>query len=75
MDLILQGVPHVACYIDDILITGANQQEQLQNLQEVLDRLDQHNLRIKKAKCEFMKQSVEYLGHAIDSQRPLTMPA
>ena len=26
MDLILQGVPHVACYIDDILITGANQQ-------------------------------------------------
>ena len=25
-DLILQGVPHVACYIDDTLITGANQQ-------------------------------------------------
>ena len=75
MDLILQGVPPVACYIDDILITGANQQEHLQNLRELLDRLNLHNLQITKAKCEFMKQSVEYLGHSIDSQGLHTMPA
>ena len=41
MDVILQGIPHVCCYIDDILITGVNQQEHLQNLEEVLRRLEQ----------------------------------
>lgn len=25
MDTILQGIPHVICYIDDILVTGASQ--------------------------------------------------
>ena len=30
MDTVLQGLPHVACYIDDILITGENDQEHLQ---------------------------------------------
>ena len=38
MDVILQGIPHVCCYIDDILITGVNQQEHLQNLEEILCR-------------------------------------
>ena len=50
MDVILQGIPHVCCYIDDILVTGVNQQEHLQNLEEVLRRLEQNNLRIKKPK-------------------------
>ena len=75
MDQILQGIPHVTCYIDDILITGANEQEHLHNLEEVFRRLDQHNLRIKRAKCEFMKLSVEYLGHSVDSEGLHTLPS
>ena len=39
MDTILQGIPGVKCYIDDILVTGANDQEHLQNLEQVLERL------------------------------------
>ena len=75
MDHILQGIPHVTCYIDDILITGANEQEHLHNLEEVFRRLDQHDLRIKRAKCEFMKLSVDYLGHSIDSEGLHTLPS
>ena len=75
MDVILQGIPHVCCYIDDILITGVNQQEHLQNLEEVLCRLEQNNLRIKKSKCEFFKDSVEYLGHCVDAQGLHTLPS
>ena len=75
MDVILQGIPHVCCYIDDILITGVNQQEHLQNLEEVLRRLEQNNLRIKKSKCEFFKDSVEYLGHCVDAQGLHTLPS
>lgn len=75
MDAILQGIPHVICYIDDILVAGANDVEHLQNLGEVLQRLEQHGLRTKKPKCEFLKPSVDYLGHHIDAQGVPPCPA
>ena len=58
--MILHGIPHVCCYSDDILITRVNHQGHLLNLEEVLSHLEQNNLRIKKSKCEFFKDSVEY---------------
>ena len=75
MDVILQGISHVCCYNDDILITGVNQQEHLQNLEEVLHCLERNNPRIKKSKCEFIKDSIEYLGHRVDSQGLHTLPS
>ena len=66
MDSILQGLPQVLCYIDDILVTGKNDKEHLQNLAQVLTRLEQQGIRLKKDKCKFMEASVEYLGHIID---------
>ena len=39
MDTILQGIPNVLCYLDDILITGLTQKEHFQNVKEVLKRL------------------------------------
>ena len=35
MDTILQGVEGVICYIDNILVTGINEDEHLSNLEEV----------------------------------------
>ena len=66
MDTILQGIPNVLCYLDDILIAGSTQKEHLQNLEEVLKRLQYHGIRAKVQKCAFNKDSVEYLGHVID---------
>ena len=73
MDEILSGIPGVICYIDDILITGSSDAEHFERLEEVLKRLQQHELRLKKDKCRFMQPSVEYLGHLIDAAgiRPL----
>ena len=68
MDTILQGLPNVFCYLDDILITGATQIEHLSNLEQVLQRLLKYGVRAKKAKCAFLEDSVEYLGHRIDAQ-------
>ena len=65
MDAILQGLSHAQCYIDDILVTGANDEEHLCRLEEVLDRLRQHGIRVKSSKCSFFKNSVECLGHRI----------
>ncbi len=68
MDQILQGMAHVICYIDDICITGTTDEEHLANLAEVLRRLREHGVRLKKDKCRFLRDSVEYLGHRIDSK-------
>ena len=68
MDTILQGVPNVLCYLDDILITGLSEAEHLRNLEEVLKRLQQHGIRVKANKCAFEQDSVEYLGHVIDKR-------
>ena len=68
LDTILQGIPHVICYTDGILVTGTDDVEHLHNLAEVLQRLQNHGVQMKKSKCKFLKTSVEYLGHHIDAE-------
>ena len=65
MDTILQGVTRAICYIDDILVTGQTEAEHIQNLSEVLERLQQYGVRMKRNKYHFMQESVEYLGHIV----------
>ena len=72
IDTVLQGIPHVVCYLDNILITRVNDAEHLQNL-EVFRRLEHHGFRLKKAKCEFMQPCVDYLGYHVDAQGLHTM--
>ena len=67
MDTILQGVQGAMCYIDDILVTESTEEEHLRNLEEVLQRLKKHGIRMKRNKCSFTKDSVEYLGHRVDA--------
>ena len=68
MDSILQGIPHVVCYIDDILITGTSEAEHRRNLEVVLLRLQENGLRLQCNKCYFFQPSVEFLGHVIDAE-------
>ena len=59
METIVQVFKHVQCYIDDILITGSNEEEHLHNLEEVLKRLSQYGIRVKEDKCVFLQNKVE----------------
>ena len=68
MDIILQGLDGVICYLDDILVMGKTESEHLENLKNVFVRLQKHGVRVKRKKCTFLKTSVQYLGHRIDSQ-------
>ena len=57
-----------AVYLDDILISGKTIEEHDNNLKKVMNKLQEHGLRLKKSKCSFMKSSVEYLGHRLDQE-------
>ena len=58
-DLIAKG--EVAVYMDDYLIHSKHLKEHCQVVQEVLERLEQYNLYLRPEKCEFEKDSMEYL--------------
>lgn len=74
MGKILQGIPHVVVYIDDILITGKDEEEHLHILRQVLERLREHGIRLKHVKCRLMRPSVDYLGYRIDKHGLHAMP-
>ena len=75
MEQLLQGIPGVTVYIDDILITGETVEDHLNSLEEVLRRLAKAELRAKREKCKFLVPSVSYLGHLIDSEGLHPLPS
>ena len=68
MESILSGIPGVVVYIDDVLVTGKSEAEHLSALEEVLRRIMESGLRLRKDKCVFLAPSVVYLGHQIDAE-------
>ena len=72
MDVVLQGIPGVICYIDDI--GSKDEEKHLKILEEVFTRLEQHGFILKLEKCEFLMGSVEYLGHQIDKDGIRALP-
>lgn len=59
MDSILQGTPGALCCIDNIMVTGATE-EHLKKLGEVLCQLQLNDIQMKKSKCYFMRNVMEY---------------
>ncbi|RXN38376.1 putative protein K02A2.6-like protein [Labeo rohita] len=54
--------------LNDLLIVGKDEQEHLATLCQVLQRLQDSGLRVKKCKCEWGQTRIEYLGHVIDGR-------
>jgi len=69
METLLQEIPHVSIYLDDILITGTSKADHLNTLDQVLTHLQAAGLHLKRNKCVFLLSSVEYLGHKISAER------
>ena len=63
-----------APYIDDILVFSSSRAEHVQHLRLVLEKLRKYGMTIKRSKCEFGKEKVEYLGHVIGGGE-LAVPA
>ncbi|XP_037561542.1 uncharacterized protein K02A2.6-like [Dermacentor silvarum] len=66
MESILQGLPNVQVYLDDIIV--AEKENDTSVLRQVFQRLREHNLKLNKAKCRFREAQVSFLGHRIDAK-------
>lgn len=64
-DLVDKGV---IIYMDDIAVYSKTKSEHLRLLSEVFERLKKNRLFVKLSKCEFMKPSIEFLGHNISAE-------
>lgn len=70
MNIVLSGLQGTHCftYMDDIVLFGHDLESHCQNLESVLKKLREHNLKLQPAKCEFLRKEVQYLGHVISDQ-------
>ena len=74
IDAILNGLPGVVAYLDDIFVTGFTEQEHIDRLRALFTRLQNSGIRFKKEKYSFCLQQPCYLGHIIDASATLPDP-
>jgi len=54
MEALLQGVPKMVVYLDNILISGASDEEHMAVLEKVLNQLQTAGLRLQQKKYNFL---------------------
>ena len=70
---LLLGIPGVAVYIDDIIITTPDKKMHLERLRQVLRKLNDTGLKLNFTKFRFLQNKVVYLVYRIDKNciRPI----
>ena len=63
---VLRDIPFCKNYYNDVIITGKNRQEHLNNLQLVLERARKFGLKFNLEKCKFLQAEVKHLGLIIN---------
>ena len=65
---LLDGLPGVVCYLDDIVVSGTTVAEHDQNLEKVLRAIERAGLKLNKDICVFGQSEIEFLGHVISDK-------
>ena len=74
IEQILRPLPKTQPYLDDVLWTGATEQQHLEKIRMYFKQLRDAGIRFKREKCRFFKSEVEHLGHVIDANGVRTSP-
>ncbi|RWS20294.1 uncharacterized protein B4U80_01830, partial [Leptotrombidium deliense] len=67
IEKILAGIDKVVAFMDDIIIPGETEDENLRLTEEVLQRFEDFGIKVNKEKCEFLKTEMKCLGHVFTS--------
>lgn len=65
MRRIVNGVPGVNHYYDDVLIASNTWEEHVASLRELFSRIEAAGLTVRPSKCEFGTAEIDFLGHRI----------
>ncbi|XP_055714390.1 uncharacterized protein K02A2.6-like [Phlebotomus papatasi] len=66
VERMLQGIPGVVAYFDDICVASADSEEHLATLKLVFKRLEEFNFKVRFEKCKFFAESIKFLGIITD---------
>ena len=64
---LLGDLDGVCIYMDDILVYGSTKEQHDARLEKVLKVIKDSGLKLNKSKCVFGQESLDFLGHRIDS--------
>ena len=73
IDTVLDGIPFVFCYLDDVIIASPSLQEHERDVREVLERFRKAGLTVNKKKSSWFQTSVNYLGYSVDKNGIIPM--
>ena len=57
-----------AVYMDDIVVYSASWAEHLQNLRTVIQRLREKKFYVKRSKCEFATEEIDFVGFRVSAR-------
>ena len=61
---------HANCliYLDDVIVFSHTEEEHLERMRVIFDRLREHGLKLKPSKCEVFKTEINYLAHHVSKK-------
>ena len=74
INMVLTDINFAMGYLDDIIIYSKTEEEHLEHLRIIFDRLRQAGLKLKLQKCDFFKKHIQYLGHLISDEGIQPLP-
>ena len=68
METVVHGLQNIIVYIDNLLVHSSTHSEHLALLDQLLEWLVQHNVKINLSKCFFRSKNVAYLGFRLTEE-------
>ena len=74
MDMVCRGLDFAFVYIDDILVASNNVETHKEHLCLLFRRLQEFGMVINVSKCQFGRDTIDFLGHCINSTGSFPLP-
>ncbi|KII61927.1 Transposon Ty3-G Gag-Pol polyprotein [Thelohanellus kitauei] len=74
MDSVVQDLPFLYVYLDDILVFSNSVKEHLEHLKRLFERLHSNHLMINLEKCKFGTSTIDFLGYHVSQEGIIPLP-
>ncbi|KAE8895364.1 hypothetical protein PF005_g4105 [Phytophthora fragariae] len=68
MEKIFGDLDFVVVYLDDIVVFSANEEEHLEHLRIVFERLARYGVTLNGKKCHILRKEFDYLGYTLSAE-------